>query len=129
MRLKKSTSPVLPQQSSTLKEQAEVVRFTGTPVATGKNVVKFSRRPVLHPINNGGNADNNENENSDFSIDLHHHHTFTPGRNRSSSVLTPGNSHSSFLQNVTPSLTSAMPNDSVVAANGQPTPHQGKYFA
>ena len=68
MRLKKSTSPVLPQQSSTLKEHAEVVRFTGTPVATGKNVVKFSRRPVLHPINNGGNADNNENENSDLLL-------------------------------------------------------------
>ena len=129
MRLKKSTWPVLPQQSSTLKDHAEVVRFSGPPVVTGKNVVKFSRRPVLHPINNGGNADNNENENSDFSIDLHHHHTSTPGRNNSSSVSTPRHSHSSFLQNVTPSPTSVMPNDSAVVANERPTPHQGKFFA
>ena len=46
--------------------------FSGTPFATSKNVVKFSRRSVLHPIINGGIADNNENENSDFSIGLHH---------------------------------------------------------
>ena len=53
---------MLPQQLPTLKDHAEVVRFFGTFVATGKKVVKLSRRPVLHPINNGGNVDKNENE-------------------------------------------------------------------
>ena len=98
------------------------VNFPGAPVTTGKSMVKFTRRPVLHPINNRGNADNSESENSDFSIDFHHYHTFTPARNiNSSSVLTPRHSHSSFLQNVTPNSTSVMPNHSVVVENGRPT--------
>ena len=55
-------SPVLPQQLPTLKNHAEVVHFFGTSVATGKKVIKLSRRPVLHVTNNGGNVDKNENE-------------------------------------------------------------------
>ena len=103
---------MLPQQLSRSQNHADIVYFSGTLVATGKNVVKW-RRPVLHPINNGGNAVNSENKN-DFSIDLHHHHNSTSGRINSSSVSRPHHSHSLFLQNVSPSPLSDMPNDSVV---------------
>ena len=91
---------MLIQQSSALKNHVEAVYFFGTLVATGKNMIKFSRRKVLHPINNRGNADNSENENIDFSIDLHYHQVSTPARNINSTLVsTPHHSHSSFLQN------------------------------
>ena len=94
-----------------------------------KNVVKIGRRPVLHPINNGDNADKHENKNRDFSIDLHHHQTSSPDRNNFSSVSTPHYSYSLFLQNVTPSRISIMPNYSVANGKSKPTPHQGELFA
>ena len=133
-RLKKSTSPVLPKQSSTLKNHAQVflvplslLAKTWLNLAEGQYFIPSLTEALLIIM---------KMKTVILALVSIIYYTSTPSsiityfhRNNSSSVTTPRHSHSSFLENVSPNPTSVMPNDCVVVANGQPTFHQGIFFA